>query len=51
MRKYLMHTSIKLDRETFTPSDFCLMGIDMEFDNYTQDEIEKEIKDAFLEDY
>jgi hypothetical protein len=51
MRKYLMDLAIELDHKTYTPSDFCLMGIDMIFDSYCPDEIEKEITTVFKEKY
>lgn len=46
-----MDLAIELDHKTYTPSDFCLMGIDMIFDSYCPDEIEKEITTVFKEKY
>ena len=51
MRKQLIDLGIKLDTETFSPSDFCVMGTGMEFEGYSQEEIEKEIKTYFKSKY
>ena len=53
MRKKLLETSLKLDKDTFSPSDFCLMGMNMEYalNNYAPDKIEEEIKEVFKRKY
>jgi hypothetical protein len=51
MRKHLIDVGITVDTETFTPSDFCLMGEGMAFDSYFQDDIENEIRAHFKSKY
>ena len=51
MRKHLIDLGIKLDTETFSPSDFCVMGTAMEFEGYFQEEIEAEIRAYFYGKY
>jgi len=51
MRKYLLETAILLDSKTITPSDYCLMGFDMSFEDCTQDGIELEVREAFHRDF
>lgn len=51
MRKRLMSQSLTLDMDAFTPSDFCIMGMNMVFDDYNPDAMEKEVKDHFEEAY
>ena len=41
MRNNLLQTALKLDIDALTPSDFCLMGMNMKFDNYAPKEIEE----------
>ena len=42
---------MKLDANVYTPSDFCLMGKNMQFDNYNPTEIEKAIRTEFRQSY
>lgn len=49
MRKRLIDLGIKFDTETFSPSDFCIMGVGMKFESYFQDDIENEIR-TYLKD-
>tara|TARA_B110000285_G_C15006789_1_gene554286 strand:+ start:330 stop:512 length:183 start_codon:yes stop_codon:yes gene_type:complete len=39
MRKNLIDDAKKLDLDTLSPSDFCLMGRHMEFENYDPESI------------
>ena len=42
---------MKLDANVYTPSDFCLMGKNMQFDKYNPVEIEKAIRTEFRQSY
>ena len=48
LRKNLLDKAMKLDANVYTPSDFCLMGKNMQFDNYNPTEIEKAIDFFYL---
>ena len=47
IRKRLLHKARVLDSHVYTPSDFCLMGTNMRFDNYSPEEITKTVKEEF----
>ena len=47
MRKRLIDKSIAADKENITPSDFCLIGRNMRFKNYSPDGIKKQIHEHF----
>jgi hypothetical protein len=47
----LLEAAKKLDVLTLTPSDFCLMGKHMEFENYDPESIKKEIKEELEKQY
>lgn len=51
MRYRILKISFDLDMDLYTPSDFCLMGVNMEFKNYSPDAIEQEIKQTFETDF
>jgi hypothetical protein len=51
MRKRILQIALDLDLDAFTPSDFCLMGTNMAFDDYTPDAMEAKIKEIFKEKY
>ena len=51
LRKNLLDKAMKLDANVYTPSDFCLMGKNMQFDNYNPTEIEKAIRTEFRQSY
>ena len=51
MRASLIRKALTLDQDAYTPSDFCLMGINMSFDEYTPEKIEEEIKAYLSEKY
>ena len=42
-KKKLIDAEKKLDLDILSPSDFCLMGRHMEFENYDPESIKKEI--------
>jgi len=44
MRKSLLDLSCTLDHEAFTPSDFCMIGRNMEFEDFSPASIEAEIR-------
>jgi hypothetical protein len=48
MRAKLISKSLLLDQDAFTPSDYCMQGYEMEFDDYTATGMEKKIRE-FLE--
>jgi hypothetical protein len=48
MRAKLIGKASLLDQDAFTPSDFCMQGYNMQFEDYTATGMEKEIRD-FLE--
>jgi hypothetical protein len=47
MRKLMLDNQIKIDKETLTPSDFCLIGNNLKFKKYELAEMEKELKEYF----
>jgi hypothetical protein len=47
MRSNILEKALKLDQEAFTPSDFCLMGSCMTFDDYTPEKIQEAITESF----
>lgn len=47
MRAKLIGKALLLDQDAFTPSDFCLQGSKMEFDDYTASAMEQKIRDHF----
>lgn len=51
MRRQLLKQALSLDMDAFTPSDFCLMGINMRFEDYTPDAMETSVKDFFREEH
>lgn len=51
MRKKLMKTIMELDDNALTPSDYCLMGMHMKFEDYTSQGMKDEIIEYFNEQY
>lgn len=51
LRANLFEKAIKLDDEALTPSDFCLMGTHMRFDNYSPKAVEEEISKYMKEKF
>jgi hypothetical protein len=51
MRKQLLRSIDKLDIENLTPSDYCLQGYYMEFEDYKPAAMEEEIRKYFNEEY
>ena len=51
LRKKLLEKACKLDADIYTPSDFCLMGKNMKFDDYNPKAIEKQIREEFKNMY
>lgn len=51
MRRNLLKKALKLDQDVYTPSDYCIMGKNMKFDNYSPESIRKEIVDYFEQQY
>ena len=49
MRYSLFKKALKLDQETYTPSDFCIMGMTMKFNDYSSGAITEKIKEVFKE--
>ena len=47
MRKLMLDNQIKIDRETLSPSDFCLIGNNLKFKKYELVEMEKELREYF----
>ena len=47
MRSNLLNKALKLDADAFTPSDFCVMGMTMKFENYSPGAITEKIKEVF----
>ena len=41
----------ELDHAAFTPSDFCIMGQNMDFEGYSPQEIKEGVKQNFDENY
>ena len=44
LRWNLFEKAIKLDDDALTPSDFCLMGTWMRFENYSPKKAEEEVR-------
>ena len=51
MRKQLLSSIDKLDIENLTPSDYCLQGYYMNFEDYKPQAMEQEIRNFFNEEY
>ena len=51
MRSSLQKQALELDIQAKTPSDFCIMGMNMKFNSYGPDDIEKEIRESFQRRY
>ena len=51
MRHSLLKKVVKLDEDAHTPSDFCLMGTDMCFEDYAPPAISEKVKEVFKEKY
>jgi len=51
MRQLLLQAAKNLDIGILTPSDFCLMGKHMEFDNYDPESIKAEIEAELKNEY
>ena len=47
LRKKLLEKALKLDEDIYTPSDFCIMGKNMKFENYNPSKIEEAIRENF----
>jgi hypothetical protein len=43
-RKLLLDKAIEMDVSIFTPSDFCVMGTNIYFEDHSQEGMEKEIR-------
>jgi hypothetical protein len=51
MRQLLLRGAKDMDKGILTPSDFCLMGRHMEFDNYDPESIKNEIQEELNSQY
>merc|ERR1711970_1301171 len=51
MRWKMSKISLELDEGVYTPSDFCVMGMEMAFDDYSADGIEEKVKEGFKKKY
>ena len=51
MRYKILQTALKLDEDAFTPSDFCLMGMDMTFDDCSPEAIKERVTQAFADKF
>lgn len=40
MRRAILKYALEMDQESYTPSDFCLMGSNMYFDSYDPQDME-----------
>lgn len=47
LRRQLLTKAQALDRDAYTPADYCLMGTNMVFDDYSQPAIEDHLKEYF----
>ena len=47
IRRQLLNKAQDLDRDAYTPSDYCLMGTSMTFDDYAQLSIENHLTSYF----
>jgi hypothetical protein len=43
--------AVEMDKGVYTPSDFCVMGMEMYFEDYNADEMEKKVKEVFKDKY
>jgi hypothetical protein len=50
-RKLLLDKAIEMDVSIFTPSDFCVMGTNIFFEDYTQEGMEREIREYLRTNY
>ena len=51
MRWKMAKIALDLDKDVYTPSDFCVMGMEMAFDDYSAEGIEERVKDVFMNKY
>jgi hypothetical protein len=51
MRTYISRMAIELDEGAHTPSDFCVMGMEMYFDDYSAEAMEAKITEVFKRKY
>lgn len=51
MRRMLLKSIEKLDVDSLTPSDYCLQGYYMEFEDYKAEAMEAEIRTYFNEEF
>lgn len=51
MRRRLLTKIMELDDKALTPSDYCLMGMHMKFEDYTAQGMKEEITEYFIENY
>ena len=51
MRYKILQTALKLDEDAFTPSDFCLMGMDMTFDDCSPEAIKERVTQVFADKF
>lgn len=51
IRASLLRMFSKLDKDAYTPSDYCIMGYNMVFEDYHPKKIEKKIRAVFEEKY
>lgn len=47
IRKLIINDLLKIDKDTLSPSDFCLIGNDFKFDSDQLIGMEQELKDYF----
>jgi hypothetical protein len=51
MRRKLMTEIMELDNDALTPSDYCLMGMHMKFEDYTAQGMKDDIIEYFNEQF
>jgi hypothetical protein len=51
MRWKMYKIALQLDKGVYTPSDFCVMGMEMEFDDYSMEHMEEKVKEVFDRKY
>ena len=51
IRKLIINDLFKIDKDTLSPSDFCLIGNDLKFNSDNLIGMEKELKDYFDEKF
>ena len=51
MRRRLLTKIMELDDKALAPSDYCLMGMHMKFEDYTAQGMKEEITEYFTENY